>query len=185
MNKIFNPLYALLVLVVIAFLLSACIPAVVDVAQAAPAAASYQAVLGKPASDGSVTDFIASNNCSSSGSFALCPDAGLALWMDKDQIVKSAYLYTEGAGDFSAYGGELPYGLAAGDTRADVEQKLGQPRVIHAPKAGWNPGLPDEGSSPDKEHYWAIYQRFGLTIVYDSPSASDQNAKIHAILVNQ
>lgn len=77
----------------------------------------------------------------------------------------------------------LPYGLTTQDTMASVEQKLGQPRVTYAPQAGWEPGLPDEGSSPDHVHYWAIYKRFGLTIVYDTPSAKDKNATIHAIRV--
>jgi hypothetical protein len=34
-------------------------------------------------------------------------------------------------------------------------------------------------------HYWAIYKRFGVTIVYNSPSASDKSATIHAILANE
>jgi hypothetical protein len=182
MNKLFSPLSLLLVM---AFLLSACTPVVVDVAQAAPAAASYQAVLGKPASDESVSDFIASNNCAHSGSFELCPNAGLALWMDRNQVIQAAYLYARAAEDFSAYKGELPFGLASNDSRADAERKLGQPKEGHAPQAGWAPGLPDEGSSPDNEHFWAIYKRFGLTIIYDTPSANDRNAKIHAILVKK
>jgi hypothetical protein len=79
----------------------------------------------------------------------------------------------------------LPYGLTAKDTMATVEQKLGQPRVIYAPQAGWQPGLPDEGGSPDHIHYWAIYRRFGLTIVYNSPSPNDKNATIHAIRLHK
>lgn len=79
----------------------------------------------------------------------------------------------------------LPYGLTAQDTMASVEQKLGQPRVSYAPQAGWEPGLPDEGSSPDHAHYWAIYKRFGLTIVYNSPSANDKSATIYAIRENR
>src|SRR5688500_15213411 len=79
----------------------------------------------------------------------------------------------------------LPYGLTAQDTMASVEQKLGQPRVIYAPQAGWEPGLPDEGGSPDHAHYWAIYKRFGLTIIYNSPSPNDKGATIHAIRVNE
>ena len=79
----------------------------------------------------------------------------------------------------------LPYGLTTQDTMATVEQKLGQPRVTYAPQAGWEPGLPDEGSSPDHSHYWAIYKRFGLTIVYNSPFASDKSATIDAISVNR
>jgi hypothetical protein len=78
----------------------------------------------------------------------------------------------------------LPYGLTAQDTMASVEYKLGQPVEIHAPQAGWKPGLPDEGFSPDHAHYWAIYRRFGLTVVYNTPSASDKNATIYAIYVN-
>ena len=79
----------------------------------------------------------------------------------------------------------LPYGLTAQDTMASVEQKLGQPRVTYAPQAGWEPGLPDEGSSPDHAQYWAIYKRFGLTVVYNTPSANDKGATIHAIRVNR
>jgi hypothetical protein len=79
----------------------------------------------------------------------------------------------------------LPYGLTAQDTMASVEQKLGQPRVIYAPQAGWEPGLPDEGGSPDHTHYWAIYKRFGLTIIYNSPSPNDKGATIYAIRVNR
>ena len=75
----------------------------------------------------------------------------------------------------------LPYGLTTQDTMASVEQKLGQPRVTYAPQAGWEPGLPDEGSSPDHASYWAIYKRFGVTIVFDTPSANDKNASIKAI----
>jgi hypothetical protein len=78
----------------------------------------------------------------------------------------------------------LPYGLSLTDTMASVEQRLGQPRVTSAPQAGWEPGLPDEGSSPDHMHYWAIYKRFGLTVVYNTPSASDKSATIRAIYVN-
>jgi hypothetical protein len=61
---------------------------------------------------------------------------------------------------------------------------LGQPNEVHALQAGWQPGLPDEGGSPDHITYWAIYKRFGLTIVYNSPSASDKSATIHDILIN-
>ena len=75
----------------------------------------------------------------------------------------------------------LPYGLTSQDTMASVEQKLGQPRVIYALQAGWEPGLPDEGSSPDHIHYWAIYKRFDLTVVYDTPSAKDKSASIYAL----
>lgn len=75
----------------------------------------------------------------------------------------------------------LPYGLTMEDTRASIEYKLGQPRVVQAPQAGWEPALPDEGGSPDRLHYWAIYRRFGIVIVYNSPSPKDMGATIHAV----
>ena len=78
----------------------------------------------------------------------------------------------------------LPYGLVAQDTMASVERKLGQPLVTHAPQAGWQDGLPDEGGSPDHIHYWAVYQRFGMTIVYNSPSLDDKNATIAAVILH-
>jgi hypothetical protein len=79
----------------------------------------------------------------------------------------------------------LPYGLTTQDTMLTVEQKLGQPREIHAPQAGWEPGLPDSGGSPDHVHYWAIYKRFGLTVVYNSPSPTDKSATIYAIYLRK
>lgn len=147
--------------------------------------AAYEVVLGKSLNDRDVADFIASNNCSSAGSFQLCKQVGMSLWLDTDQKVKSVYLYLSSADGFSAYKGALPFGLAARDTRAAIEQKFGQPKVVHASQAGWVPGLPDQGGSPDYVHFWAIYKRFGVTIIYNSPSAYDQSAGVYAILINK
>lgn len=90
-----------------------------------------------------------------------------------------------GAQAVQAAPADLPYGLTMQDTMASVEQKFGQPKVEFAPQAGWALGLPDEGSSPDHIHYWAVYKRFGMTIVYNSPSASDKSATISAVLMNR
>ncbi|HJR81090.1 MAG TPA: hypothetical protein VJ821_13525 [Anaerolineales bacterium] len=182
MNKLFKTLSFL---AVIALFATACIPAVVNVAQAAPVEADYQAVLGKPVSDNSVVNFIASNRCFAASQFHLCQDAGMALWIGPNEKVNTVYLYAAGANGFVAYKGELPFGIDASDSMADVEQKLGQPKVEHAPQAGWEPGLPDAGSSPDHLRYWAVYERFRVTIVYNTPFANDKDASIHAILVNQ
>ena len=182
MNKLFQTFG---LLAVIALFATACIPPVVDVAQAAPAESTYQAMLGKSVSDKTVADFIASNSCSQSGSFQICQTAGLALWTDEDQVVETAYLYMNESAGFASYKGALPLGLARNDTMSDVEQKLGQPKVEHAPQAGWAPGLPDEGGSPDRTHYWAVYKRFGMTVIYNSPSPDDRNATIHAVLVRR
>ena len=182
MNKFFKTLH---LLAAIAFLVTACIPPVVDVAQAAPAEVGYQAVLGKSLSDQNVADFIASNNCVQTGAFQLCRTAGVALWMDSDQIVRSAYLYLDNSDGFSAYRGELPMKLEASDTMADVEQKFSYPRDAHMLSGPWEPGLPDEGFSPDHVHYWAIYKRFDLTVIYNTPDLNDKNATIHAILTRR
>jgi hypothetical protein len=153
--------------------------------KALPKAVTYEGVLGKSLNDKDVADFIVSNHCSGNGAFQLCKNAGMALWTDKGQTVKSVYLYPTSVNGFAAYKGALPFGLAANDTMATIEQKFGQPKVIHAPQAGWEPGLPDEAGSPDYIHYWAIYKRFGVTVIYNSPSANDRNATVNAILINK
>ena len=163
-------------------------PAEVEPAKAEPAvpqAATYEAIVGKSLNDADVADFIASNRCSSTGSFQLCNAAGMALRVDQSQNVETVYLYPNKIADFGAYRGTLPLGLSANDTMATVEDKFGQPKVAQAPQAGWTPGLPDATGTPDHTHYWAIYKRFGVTIVYNSPSATDKGATIHAILVSK
>ena len=170
------------VLAALALFATAC---AAQAAQAAPNAAAYEAVLGKSLRDQVVADFIASNNCSSTGQLQLCNDAGMALWVGQDQKVELAYLYPNKTLEFAAYKGALPFALSATDTIASVEDKFGQPNVVQAPQAGWELGLPDESGTADRIHYWAVYKRFGLTIIYNSPSATDKGATIHAILVSK
>jgi hypothetical protein len=185
MNKFFNTLG---ILAAISLFSSACGARIVQAQpeeRVVPKAVTYDAVLGKSVNANDVADFITSNNCTSSGQFQLCQSVGLALWADADQMIKAAYLYINNSDDFTAYRGELPLGLSSNDTMATVEQKFGKPKVEHAPSAGWELGLPDEGGTPDHLHYWAIYKRFGVTVVYNSPSANDKGATIHAILVRK
>jgi hypothetical protein len=183
MNKLFKNLS---ILATIALFITACGAQVV---QAQPEvlrkAATYQAVLGKSLNDKEVADFIASNKCAGDAQFQLCKAVGMALWINSDKMVKTVYLNLNNADGFAAYKGELPLGLASNDTMATVEQKFRQPIEVHAPQAGWTSGLPDEGSSPDHVHYSAIYKRFGVTIIYNSPSANDKGATIHAILFSK
>jgi hypothetical protein len=185
MNKRFH---ILMILAAIALFVTACGAQVAQAQsdeKAAPEAAAYEAVLGKSLSDQDVVDFIASNRCSSTGQFQMCEAAGMALWSGDDQKVETVYLYPNKSDQFQAYKGALPLGLSANDTMASVEEKFGQPKVQHAPQAGWEPGLPDESGTPDHIHYWAMYNRFGVTIVYDSPSAADKSATIYAVLVSR
>lgn len=183
MNKLFK-IFSLLA--AIALFTTACGAQIVQAQPAeaaAPKAITYEAVLGKPVGDQEVADFIVRNNCSSAAQFQLCRSAGMALWIDSDQKVQNVFLYPGDSDGFAAYSGELPLGLTFTDTMEMVEQKLGYPVEIHAPQAGRVSRLPDEGVTPDHFHYLAIYKQFGLTVIYNSPSANDKSASIYAILV--
>jgi hypothetical protein len=183
MNKLFKTLSLLAAL---AFFATACIPAAVDVAQAAPAeVVGYQAVLGKSVGDQEVADFIVRNNCSNVAQFQLCRSVGMTLWTDANQKIQSVFLYPGDRDGFTTYQGPLPFGLRFTDTMGMVEQKLGYPVEIHVPQAGREPRLPDEGVTPDHFHYVATYESFGMTVIYNSPAANDKNATIYAILVSK
>lgn len=149
------------------------------------AATSYNAMLGKSVKDHNVADFITKNSCTGMIIFELCQHVGMALLVDHDQMVQGVFLYPGKLDGFDAYKGELPYGLAFTDTMGMVEQKFSHPIEIHAPQAGWDPGFPDEGGTPDHFHYFADYKRLGVTIIYNSPSANDKGATIQAILVDR
>jgi hypothetical protein len=136
----------------------------------------YQELLGKSLDNTDVVDFIASNSCVSATQFQVCREAGIAFWLDTDQIVKTVYLYLNNADGFTAYKGELPFGLKFYDNLGAVEYKLKARGVGNA-------GLPDEEATPDQLHYWAIYKQVGVTIIYNAPSP-DEDATIHAILVS-
>ena len=191
MNKLFKTLSFLTVMT---FLITACGAQAIESLPEEPAAPaelihvtamSYDALLNKSSTDREVADFLTRNSCSQLETLQLCPSAGMALWMNADQKVQSVVLYPGNADGFAAYTGQLPYGLAFTDTKEMVEQKLSRPVEIHAPQAGWDAGLPDEGVTVDHFHYQAIYKRFGLIVIYNSPAASDNGATINAILVTQ
>jgi hypothetical protein len=184
MNK---PLKFLSLLVGITLCSSACSAWVVQARSeesAAPKAFLYQTMLGKSVSDKEVADFIAINNCTPSGQFQVCQSAGIALWTDMDQIVRTVYLYVNNSDGFAPYQGELPYGLKFYDIMGAVEYKLAKLDEKHGLQTTSKPGLPDEGSTPDHFHYWAVYKRYGMIIVYNSPYA-DEDASIHSILISK
>lgn len=145
-----------------------------------PKVVSYQAVLGKPLKDREVADFLASNNCSPADLFQLCKDAGIAFWTDSDQVVKVVYLYSGNANGFSRYRGDLPFGLSFYDPMWRVEEKL---RDLNSNDELQQAGLPEEAGSPDHFHYWAMYKRLGMTVIYNFP-APDEDAYIYAILLS-
>lgn len=144
-------------------------------------AISYQVVLGKSLHDKEVTDFIASNHCTPAAEYQLCKDAGMALWSDTDQIVKTVYLYSGNVDGFRRYRGQLPFGLSFYDPMWRVEEKL---MDLDSANTLYQAGLPDEEGSPDHMHYWAMYKRLGMTVMYNSPGV-DEDAYIYAIVVSQ
>lgn len=139
--------------------------------------APYEALLGKSLTDREVTDFIAGNYCSSVEQLRLCKEIGLVLGVSSDQVVQSIFLYLEDTDDFKAYQGELPFRLKINDSRATVEAKLKEQRV--------GTGKANEEGLFDHTHCWATYYAADMTIIYNSPSANDKGAKIHAILISQ
>ena len=175
-----------LVLAVLSLLLMGCSPQTAQMESKANSvpAASYQTVLGKSLSDKDVADFMALNNCSSAAQFQVCRDAGMAFWIDPDQIVDTVYLYSRNAEGFRKFKGKLPFGLTFYDPMWQVEQKLSNLNEDDTSQVSWNAGLPDEASSPDHIHYWAVYKEIGLTIIYNSPGA-DEDAYIYAILLSK
>jgi hypothetical protein len=175
-----------LVLAVLSFLLMGCNVETAQMepkANSVPAAASYRAMLGKPLSDKEVADFMALNKCSSEAQFQVCQDAGMAFWIDPNQIVDTVYLYSRNAEGFRKFKGKLPFGLTFYDPMWQVEQKLSNLNDGDQATA-WNTGLPDETGSPDHIHYWAVYKEIGITIIYNSPGA-DEDAYIYAILLSK
>lgn len=151
--------------------------------QAAPKPVTYQTLLGKSVSDAVVADFIISNHCSSTGQFQVCKDVGMALWIDATQFVETVWLYSGNEEGFGHYRGELPFELTFYDPMWRVEEKLGELEDDDTLQPARNAGLPDEGSSPDHMHYWAVYKRFDMIVIYSSPFP-DEDAYIYAILVS-
>lgn len=147
-----------------------------------PETPAYQTVLGKPLNDSDVIGFLSSNGCSSAGALQVCKEAGMALWIDADQIVEMAYLYAGNAEGFRRYRGELPFGLTFYDPMWLVEEKLMDAEADDTVQPAPQADLREEGSSPDHFHYWAVYNRFNLIVIYNTPFV-DEDAYIYAVVV--
>jgi hypothetical protein len=144
-------------------------------ARAVSETAEYQSILGKTLTDSDVTEFLASNHCSTADQFLLCHAAGLALWIDSNQVVETIYLYLDNTDGFEPYEGELPYGLKFYDTMEAVEYKLNRQGIGNA-------GLPDQSATPDRMHYQATYHAAGMMIIYNFPFP-DEGASIRAVVM--
>jgi hypothetical protein len=138
-------------------------------------ASMYETVLGKPLTDHAVADFLTSNHCASANQFLLCKTAGMALWIDSNQMVETVYLYLNNTAGFEPYQGQLPFGLKFYDTMEAVEYKLKRQGIGKS-------GLPDVGVAPDRMHYEATYHQAGMTVIYNFPFP-DEGATISAVVV--
>ena len=174
MNTLARVLY---VFAAIPLLISGCVGLPAQAREEKPKVAVYETIIGKSLTDEVVVDFISSNDCSSANQFLLCQTAGMALWVDSNQMVETVYLYLNKADGFQPYKGELPFGLKFYDTLGAVEYKLER-------RGLGNGGLPDEAAAPDHLHYRAIYHEAGMTIIYNEPFP-DEDATIYAILISQ
>lgn len=148
----------------------------------APVAASYESLLGKSLDEREVDEFIASNYCSQKGQYEICGSTGIALGMDLDQKVETVYFFPGHTPSFAAFHGELPYGIQWQDSRAVVEEKLGvAPADAYINQAG----LPMEIGIPENLRLWVVYPERGITVVYNTLSAENTSATIHAVLITK
>ena len=76
-------------------------------------------------------------------SYVSLPDKGISLVLPDNQTVGAVQLYGQGHQGFSAFGGELPGGVAFGMDRSAVRAKLGAPD-----KQGEEKKVPILGDSP-------------------------------------
>ena len=144
----------------------------------------YRIILQRSLDDPSVEGFVVDHNCQLVDDFQICPAAGVALHLIQPGAVDQVYLYLNPDKLFERFTGQLPYELAPNDTMADVQRKLGHPKIPTIPLMGWEPGLPDEGATPDHVHYWAIYKAYHLTVVFNTPTPDDPNASIQMIVID-
>jgi hypothetical protein len=147
-------------------------------------AVDYQVALYHSLDDHSAASYFVAHNCTATGDFRACPESGVAFQVDERGLIRQVYFYVQQGDGFSPFSGELPFGIDASDTMADVQRKLGHPKVPQIPMLGWEPELPSYGGSPDHIHYWAVYEQYSLTVVYNTPLANDLNASIQLILIS-
>ena len=77
---------------------------------------------------------------------------------------------------FLRYRGPLPYGLSFYDPMWRVQEKL---MDLDSTNILYQAGLPDETASPNPMHYWAVYKRLDMTVIYNS-LGKDEDAYIYA-----
>ena len=176
-------IYRCIRLIVLALAVTACSSRASQASFSTQEVSPQGVILGKSLHDRAVADWMTANHCTSVAPFQVCKDAGIAVWLDAEQTVKKIYLYLNNESGFNPYKGALPLGLKFYDSMGAVEQKLRKLDIGGGSHIARNDGRPDEGASPDHMHYWAVYKRYGITIIYNSPF-TDEDATIYAIVMN-
>jgi len=88
------------------------------------------------------------------------------------------------AADCKGTKGKLPYGLSFYDPMWWVEEKLRNLSDDDELPRTRGDGISYEGSSPNHLHYWTVYKRLGMTVIYDEPFP-DEDVYIYAILISK
>lgn len=182
MNKLFKPLSFVFLIMLAATACSGQVVEAKSVEQPASIAPNYQSLVGKSLGSKNVVDFIADNGCTSANQYQLCGSTGIALGMDRDQTVKTVFIFPSGANGFAAFYGELPLNLTWKDNMAAAKQKIGASADATFLEEA---GLPNESGTPDNIRLWVAYKELGVTLVYNTLSADDNSATIHAILITR
>jgi len=144
-----------------------------DAAPDAPALSTLKALLGKKLDSKEMMEF--RKKFKEPQKVSKYDDALYHSWTDhgvsflfKEDVLDAFFLYAEGADKFKQYRGELPEGLRILETRREVEQKLGEPKI-----SGGEEVIP----------FWAAYPSKGVSITYVSKDTKDLGNRIHHLTV--
>ncbi|MGL4555243.1 MAG: hypothetical protein ACRC33_29095, partial [Gemmataceae bacterium] len=97
---------------------------------------------------------------------------GVSVQFNQDGQVRTVFLYAEGFDRFGAYRGELPAGLAFGDTPAAVRRKLGDPEET----IDGEPGVVNA--------VWQ-YPSKGLAFHYTTADTRDAKARLCCVVLHR
>ena len=182
MNTFFKSLSFVFLIMLVATACGAQIVQADHLEQPVSSGPNFRSMVGKSLDDKHVADFIAANHCTSGDQYQLCGSTGIALGLDTDQTVKTIILFPGRTSGFAAFHGELPLNLTWNDNMASAKQKIGMPSDVTFQEEA---GLPNESGTPDNIRLWVVYKELGLTIVYNTLSADNDKATIHAVLITK
>src|SRR5262245_47795191 len=112
MKKLFKPLSFVFMIMLVVTACGAQVVQAEPLEQPVSIAPNYESLVGKSLGDKNVADFIAANHCTSANQYQLCGSTGIALGINRDQTVKTVFLFPGGASySFAAFQSALPLSL--------------------------------------------------------------------------